>query len=88
LMAGVIGGAKRWQYSIVGDTANTAARLESYGKDDSRYASDAAHFQILISEATFHLLEGRFAVDPVGTLEMRNRGPINVYRVTGRRRGP
>jgi len=88
LMAGVIGGERRWQYSIIGDTANTAARLESYGKDDPRLGSDADHCRILISEATFHLLDGRFAADPVGSLEMRNRGPIEVYRITGRRSGP
>ena len=87
LMAGVIGGERRWQYSIIGDTANTAARLESYGKDDPRLGSDADHCRILISEATFHLLDGRFAADPVGSLEMRNRGPIEVYRITGRRKG-
>lgn len=86
LMAGVIGGEKRWQYSIIGDTANTAARLESYGKDDPRLGSDVDHCRILISEATYHLLDGRFAADPVGTLEMRNRGPIEVYRITGMRR--
>jgi class 3 adenylate cyclase len=86
LMAAVIGGEKRWQYSIIGDTANTAARLESYGKDDPRLGSDVDHCRILISEATYHLLDGRFAADPVGTLEMRNRGPIEVYRITGMRR--
>jgi adenylate cyclase len=87
LMVGVIGAAKRWQFSIIGDTANTAARLESYGKDDPRLSSEADHCRILISEATYHLLEGRYAVDAVGTLEMRNRGPITVYRVIGVR-GP
>lgn len=85
LMVGVIGGAKRWQFSIIGDTANTAARLESYGKDDPRLACEADHCRILISEATYHLLEGRFAVEAVGTLEMRNRGPVSVYRVLGLR---
>jgi adenylate cyclase len=85
LMVGVIGGAKRWQFSIIGDTANTAARLESYDKDDPRLASEAGHCRILISEATYHLLDGRYAVDPVGMLEMRNRGPISVYRVIGLR---
>ena len=85
LMVGVIGGAKRWQFSIIGDTANTAARLESYGKDDPRLACEADHCRILISEATYHLLEGRYAVEAVGTLEMRNRGPMSVYRVLGLR---
>jgi adenylate cyclase len=85
LMVGVIGGAKRWQFSIIGDTANTAARLESYGKDDPRLTCEADHCRILISEATYHLLEGRYAVEAVGTLEMRNRGPISVYRVLGLR---
>jgi adenylate cyclase len=91
LMVGVIGDADRWTFTMIGDVANTAARLESYGKDDPRLASEADHCRILISEATYHLLEGRYAVEAVGTLEMRNRGPIKVYRVLGRRgadRGP
>ena len=91
LMVGVIGDADRWTFTMIGDVANTAARLESYGKDDPRLASEADHCRILISEASYHLLEGRYAVEAVGTLEMRNRGPVKVYRVLGRRgvdRGP
>jgi adenylate cyclase len=85
LMVGVIGDADRWTFTMIGDTANTAARLEGYGKDDPRLACEADHCRILISEATYHLLEGRYAVEAVGTLEMRNRGPISVYRVLGLR---
>jgi adenylate cyclase len=85
LMVGVIGGVKRWQYSIIGDTANTAARLESYGKEDPGLACEADHCRILISETTYHLLERRYAAHAMGTLEMRNRGPISVYRILGLR---
>ena len=81
----MIGDADRFTFTMIGDTANTAARLESYGKDDPRLACEADHCRILISEATYHLLEGRFAVEAVGTLEMRNRGPMSVYRVLGLR---
>ena len=85
LRVGMIGDAERFTFTMIGDTANTAARLEGYGKDDPRLACEADHCRILISEATYHLLEARYAVEAVGTLEMRNRGPISVYRVLGLR---
>jgi adenylate cyclase len=85
LRVGMIGDADRFAFTMIGDTANTAARLESYGKDDPRLACETDHCRILISEATYHLLERRYAVEAVGTLEMRNRGPVTVYRVLGLR---
>ena len=87
LRVGMIGDADRFAFTMIGDTANTAARLESYGKDDPRLACEADHCRILISGATYHLLEGRYAIEELGTLEMRNRGPVSVYRVLGRRAG-
>ena len=86
LIVGNLGSAQRMQYSIIGDTANTAARLESYGKDDPRLGSDADHCRILISGATLQHLAATDArayhVMPVGSLALKGKTqPVAVHRV-------
>ncbi len=86
LIVGNLGSAQRMQYSIIGDTANTAARLESYGKDDPRLGSDVDHCRILISEATWQHLAaaapGGYRVMAVGSLALKGKvQPVAVHRV-------
>ncbi|MDH3661196.1 MAG: CHASE2 domain-containing protein, partial [Alphaproteobacteria bacterium] len=85
LMVGVIGSADRWQYSIIGDTANTAARLESYAKDDPGLGCDVGHCRILISGATFDRLGEGFRTEFVGEASLKGKAlTIDVHRVHGR----
>ncbi|MEM8948300.1 MAG: adenylate/guanylate cyclase domain-containing protein [Pseudomonadota bacterium] len=85
LMVGVIGSADRWQYSIIGDTANTAARIEGYAKDDPRLGCDVGHCRILISEATFSRLGEDFVTENVGEASLKGKSlTIGVHRVHGR----
>ncbi|MGI9509080.1 MAG: CHASE2 domain-containing protein [Geminicoccaceae bacterium] len=84
LMVGVIGSADRWQYSIIGDTANTAARLESYGKDDPKLGCDVGHCRILISEATFARLDGSFETEFIGEASLKGKTlTMGVHQVHG-----
>ena len=92
LIVGNLGSAQRMQYSIIGDTANTAARLESYGKDDPRLGSDTDHCRILISEATLQHLAaaapGAYHVMRVGDLALKGKAqPVAVHRVLPDARG-
>lgn len=83
LVVGSVGGARRMQYTLIGDTANTAARLESYEKDAP--GSDKLHCRILISEATYVHLNGRYGAERFGELTLRNKlKRVTVYRITGR----
>lgn len=85
LMAGAVGGTSRFQYSIIGDTANTAARLESYGKDDPELQANVGDCRIFISETTFRYLEDKKMAHLVGTLSLRGKtNQIAVYRIVGR----
>ena len=68
VIAGVIG-IRKFIYDIWGDTVNTASRLESHG----------APGRIHVSETVFERLQGRFAFEARGTIELKGRGPMHTY---------
>jgi len=68
VIAGVIG-IRKFIYDVWGDTVNTASRLESQG------APGRTH----VSETVFERLQGRFAFDARGTIELKGRSPMNTY---------
>ena len=83
-VVGTMGSAERSEYVVVGDTMNTAARLESF--DKSLYPPDAADrpCRILIGESTWEHLSGRFATERVGNVTLKGKEqPVGVYRVLG-----
>jgi adenylate cyclase len=74
LVAGYIGSSKSLSYTVIGDTANTSARL----------CSAATAGQILVSEATLGRLNGKFQVEqlPPAALKGKER-PFAVFNVLG-----
>jgi Adenylate cyclase, family 3 (some proteins contain HAMP domain) len=73
VLAGSLGSAERMKYTTLGDTVNTAARLESFSKElDLRHLADAT-CRILISESTLRLLGDRFETLRVGELELKGK---------------
>ncbi len=85
LMVGVIGSADRWQYSIIGDTANTAARIEGYAKDDPKLGCDVGHCRILISDATLQRAGNGYRTESVGEASLKGKtSTIGVHLVHGR----
>lgn len=69
LMAGSMGGMQRLNYSVVGDTVNIAARLESLNKQ----VEEERPYNILISRETFELVRDRFIGKPVMEIQLRGR---------------
>ena len=72
-VVGNIGCEFRMDYTAIGDTVNTAARLESKAKPG----------QILISEKLYQALEDRIEAEEVGMMELKGKSnKIMVYSVT------
>ncbi len=73
-VVGNIGCETRMDYTAIGDTVNTASRLE--GK--------ALGGQVVISEAMCQSLEGKLVTEPLGAVELKGKAePLQVYSVLG-----
>jgi class 3 adenylate cyclase/tetratricopeptide (TPR) repeat protein len=78
VVVGRIGDDLRMDYTAVGDTTNVAARLQSLAEPGT----------ILIGEPTQRLVEGYIHSAAQGPVQVKGRTePVQVYKVTGRRRG-
>jgi class 3 adenylate cyclase len=84
VVAGSLGSAERMKYTTLGDTVNTAARLESYDKELVLPELEGRPCRILIGESTFRYVEGRFVVKKVGELSLKGKAQtIGAYCVLG-----
>ena len=86
LSAGNVGTRSRMHYTVIGQTANLAARLEGFGKDDPDIACDGdgnpLQCRILLSAATVELLPDEYNVQSMGELELRGAlAPLTVFRL-------
>jgi len=72
-VAGVIGRSK-FIYDLWGDTVNTASRMESHTSPGT----------IQVTARTYELLRHRYDLCPRGTIEVKGKGPMSTYLLTGR----
>lgn len=73
-VVGNIGSKMRMDYTAIGDTVNTSARLESNAKPG----------QILISEATYKLVKDRVIVSDLGEIKVKGKEQgINIFQLEG-----
>lgn len=71
LVAGSLGGLRHMEYSLLGDTANTAARLEALGKTVDMRSSP--HCRIVIGEPTWTAVRDTVAGLPVGEMALKGK---------------
>jgi adenylate cyclase len=77
VIAGTIGGGSRFEFGVIGDPVNVAARVEQA----TRQTGDA----VLVTEATRCLME-RDGLEPRGTLELKGKpAPVAVYALGAER---
>ena len=69
LVAGSVGGHRRVNYSVIGDTVNTASRLESMNKQ----LTGDSDYQILVTEETFALVSDRYLGQQVDAIQLRGK---------------
>ncbi len=71
-VVGNIGSDARMDYTAIGDTVNTASRLESNAKAG----------EILISEALYEEVKDRVEAEPIGPLALKGKSvTVNTYKV-------
>ena len=74
MISGNIGSAslKRLDYTVIGDTVNTAARLQDAAKEN----------QIVICESCYDSVKEAFKCKKIGSINMKNKAaPLTVYEV-------
>ena len=81
LVVGSLGSADRMQYTAIGDTVNTAARLESLGKEAAPIDNDCP---ILIGEPTAKYIASEFELRFLGPFSLKGKDQVvPVYQVVG-----
>ena len=84
VVAGSVGSTERLKYTTVGDTVNTAARLESLDRELVAETAGKRPCRILIGEQTRRLLGDRYRMEPFGELALKGKtDKIPAFRVLG-----
>jgi class 3 adenylate cyclase len=74
------------KYTTLGDTVNTAARLESFSKEVDIPQLALRPCRILIGDSTRQRLGDLFDVVPVGEMELKGKATkVSSYCVLGRK---
>jgi class 3 adenylate cyclase/predicted ATPase len=74
VVVGEVGSGRRQEHLALGETPNIAARLQDCAAPDT----------VVISTATFRLVQGYFTAEPLGVHTLKGlTAPVPVYRILG-----
>jgi adenylate cyclase len=82
VVSGSLGNHSRFEFTVLGDTVNTAARLESF---DKNYNPDQSVCRVLVGSHTRELLGSRFELESAGHFELKGKAvAVEIFRIIGR----
>ncbi|MEG3858545.1 CHASE2 domain-containing protein [Microcoleus sp. herbarium12] len=82
IIAGTVGGGKRLNFSVLGDTVNVAARLEAMNKD----IKEDNPYRVLITGETWDLVSDSYEAKPVKSIQLRGRKQeTNICAIAGKK---
>ncbi|MBW2716850.1 MAG: adenylate/guanylate cyclase domain-containing protein, partial [Deltaproteobacteria bacterium] len=83
-VVGILGGRESMKYTTVGDTVNTAARLESFAKDEFSAQEERNNWRILIGDTTLQYLGGTYRTEDLGSHALKGKHEMTrIYRLSG-----
>jgi len=82
LIAGSVGGKKRSNFSVIGDTVNVAARLEPMNKQ----ITENNPYNLLMTSDTYNLVRDRYLAQKVDEIQLRGKqDPTIIYAIFGKK---
>lgn len=89
MSAGSIGSRERLQFTVIGDTVNTASRLESFDRTVVDPSCPDYPFRILIGDSTRRFVADTFETLEVGEVSLKGKSKrLRVHLLTGWQRPP